>query len=358
MYFLLERYFIKLFFKNLLLILFIIISAVCLISFLRIANQLSTSDANILLIIKLTFLKAYIIVEKILPIIFHIATLAFIVKLLHDREIIAIKSLGITIWKLIIPVGILVLLIGSLLVTVLNPIGHFMLQHYNKIYSRLMHTDNTIVVGKLGIWFKDDNQQRSIIINAQHIDPLKKLLQKPVFTITYKDSSKNKIIYAESAVLTKKGWDLKTVIVVNIKEPKKTFLPKYHLSSNLSFNKLYSVLDRTQPQSFWRLLGIPRSQLTQKQFNYFVKLCLTPFTLLASFLIAILTLLQATKRINYFRNAFISIIANFLFFTCISTIRKLPIYHTINNFAINTIPLVFVIGLSILFLLYKEEAKK
>ena len=359
MYFLIERYFIKSFIQNLFLTFIVLYSIAYLISFLQLANQFSTIDISIILIMKLTLLQCYTVIEKIIPIVFHIATLCFIIRLIHYQEIIAIKSLGLNIWRMIIPITSIIFILGILLTTVFNPIGHFMFQRYEKIHLRLVNQDNTIIVGKIGIWFKDEDKKKNIIINAKNIDYNKKSLTNVIFTIQYKNSNKQLIAYGETAILTKNGWTLKNVTLINPRKLSKNHFSSYYIPSSLSFNKLYSTLDNITDRSFWRLLNMFNTeQLTPKQKNHFIKLCLMPLTLIVSFFIGIFPLLHFVRINNLFIKAFISITIHLLFFISISFINKLSLYNYLTGFTINIAPLLIFISLSMLILLYKEESTK
>ncbi len=155
-----DRYFIRLWFKNLLIIILLSSSIAFLVDFVELSKP---KDMNLINAMRLAILKNYHATQAISVFIILLTTSITYYSLSYKRELMAIFSLGRSHIYLIKPSIICVILYHVIGSVVLNPIDSLLLSKYQELERSLavqnqsidnIKNENSIHLSDSGLWFK------------------------------------------------------------------------------------------------------------------------------------------------------------------------------------------------------------
>lgn len=192
-------------------------------------------------------------IQMLLPFIVLTASLITLSRLNHSQEIVAAKSVGVSVWQFIGGISALVGLIAILQLAIINPMSAV-------LNARLLNLENKMSAGngaalsisETGMWIREVYDQRESIINIKHINLQTKELRHITFQNFAPSGHYVGRIDAESATLDRGFWHLK-----NVKKwtGRDSGFPHQELviPSHLSLNKILESNTPPESLSFWQL---------------------------------------------------------------------------------------------------------
>ena len=267
-------------------------------------------DVNISLPVFLTLLFVPNTIIKLIPFIVFFSSMWYFVSLNNKKEILTLKTFGVSNLKIIMSLSLTAFLFGTFIVLAINPITSVMVKSYENIKSNhSSYIDHLVSINKNGVWIKENNINERRIINAKKIIN-NNLIEATILVLNQKNLI-IKRIESESINISSNEWKLKKVTIYEEKKDDAgvfdvVLKDKLVLKSMYNADKIYSAYKNLDTISFWELIteyeklkdrGYPQKYLNEK-INIFISL---PFFLLLMVILAsILTMHQRAKTQNVY----------------------------------------------------------
>ena len=163
-------------------------------------------------IFELVILNTPQTISQILPLIVLLATIAFFLSLARSSELIATRASGRSaMGALVAPVGVVVVL-GTLATTTLNPIVAATSKKYNEL-SQIYRTGgvSTLSISTEGLWLRQGTDDGQMVIRAWRSNPDASVLYDVTFLAYEEIGTPVRRIHADSAELKDGQWLLRNV---------------------------------------------------------------------------------------------------------------------------------------------------
>ena len=206
-------------------------------------------------IAEITLLKLPSHIQLLLPFIILTASIMTLWRLSQTQELIAARSIGLSIWKIIGGLIALVISIGCLYLFVLNPLGAAMSSRVAVLESTVFnHAANQLAVSETGLWLREGGDGYQSILRAQNVD---------ADTLTFSDVSFYnfthageylKRVDAKSVTLESGKWHLKNVTTW-VSEGVPQTSDAEQIETNLTLEKIQESNANPETISFWKLPG-------------------------------------------------------------------------------------------------------
>ena len=299
-------------------------------------NYFKDHDVGILVPTFMAFLRVAGLIYNLFPFIILISTVFLFTKLIHSDELTAIRSAGISNFKIILIPSFLALWIGILIIVVLSPVlSAFTEKYYNIKNEYTKNSDYLAAITVNGIWIKEKKENGTNIIRAS------KMRSPELLDVSIYQYDNNYIpvkrIEAESANIQSKIWKLKNVKVYG-KDKNKNIekINEYAFVSAYDMSNIQSLYSNLETISFWSLKNLIkvyelRGYSTKEVEIKFQTSIAFPFFLLSMVLLAGTSMLGARFRGRYIGYVLFSIITSIIvyffndFSKALGDTDKLPI---------------------------------
>ena len=319
-----NRYIIKEFLKNLLIVIGVIFSIILIITLLEEFNYFkSKQDLKFIQFIIFTFLKIPNLLFNLFPFIVLFTGILFYLKIYNYNEIISLRIMGYSNIQIILIPALTCFVLGYLIIFTVVPFTSSLLKYYEELKSEYDQTKNLVFVNETGIWIIDKNENDKNIIRIEKID--KNFSTISQITIYNYDKNNNfiKRIDANDGSIKENNWQLNKVNIIsaNNKKNKDNYLNSYDYKSNIKINELRDIYKNTDTTS---LLDINKEMLILEDKGYSItdlkiryqKLISFPIYLLAMSILSGLMIINLGKTSNYLKygsyGVIISIVIYFL----------------------------------------------
>ena len=319
-----NRYIIKEFLKNLLIVIGVIFSIILIITLLEEFNYFkSKQDLKFVQFIIFTFLKIPNLLFNLFPFIVLFTGILFYLKIYNYNEIISLRVMGYSNIQIILIPALTCFVLGYLIIFTVVPFTSSLLKYYEELKSEYDQTKNLVFVNETGIWIIDKNENDKNIIRIEKID--KNFSSISQITIYNYDKNNNfiKRIDANEGTIKENNWQLNKVNIIsaNNKKNKDNYLNSYDYKSNIKINELRDIYKNTDTTS---LLDINKEMLILEDKGYSItdlkiryqKLISFPIYLLAMSILSGLMIINLGKTSNYLKygsyGVIISIVIYFL----------------------------------------------
>jgi len=319
-----NRYIIKEFLKNLLIVIGVIFSIILIITLLEEFTYFkSKQDLKFIQFIIFTFLKIPNLLFNLFPFIVLFTGILFYLKIYNYNEIISLRVMGYSNIQIILIPALTCFVLGYLIIFTVVPFTSSLLKYYEELKSEYDQTKNLVFVNETGIWIIDKNENDKNIIRIEKIDKNFSTINQ--ITIYNYDKNNNfiKRIDANDGTIKENNWQLNKVNIIsanNIKS-KDNYLNSYDYKSNIKINELRDIYKNTDTTS---LLDINKEMLILEDKGYSIidlkiryqKLISFPIYLLAMSILSGLMIINLGKTSNYLKygsyGVIISIVIYFL----------------------------------------------
>ena len=259
-------YLIKIYLKNIILVLLIFLFLIFLVDFIEIYRRASekinfnnNSDDNFFsILIYLSLLKSPNTVKNILPISILISSVLTFVKWRQNNYFVIVRTIGISLKKTIFPPCILVLSLGFLSLIFLHPLANYSKKKYETLENQYFghKVEESVSLSKNGIWIRKKISDGFLIIKAQSVAKNKNVLNNvEIFKFDINNNFINKLI-ANTASLQKnilklkkgKNFDPKIIdksfdsFSIQLSSNFKTFNLTSEIAENMNIAELYNYV--------------------------------------------------------------------------------------------------------------------
>ena len=257
-------YLIKIFLKNILLVLLIFLFLIFLVDFIEIYRRASekinfnNNDNFISILIYLSLLKSPLTIKNILPISILISSILTFIKWRQNNYFVIVRTVGISLKKTIFLPCVLVLFIGLLSIFFLHPLANYCNYEYKSLENKYFghKVEETISLSKNGIWIRKKTNDGFLIIKSENITKNKNILNNvEIFRFDNNNNFIDKIIANTASLqgnilLLKKGKNLNPqiknkffdIFSIKLSNKFKTFNLNSELAENMNLFDLYNYI--------------------------------------------------------------------------------------------------------------------
>jgi lipopolysaccharide export system permease protein len=214
-------------------------------------------------------------------------------RLSRTSELTVIRGVGISVWNFLAPILAVCALLGTLNMTVLNPIGAALQRRTQRLsYKYEISRANPMLFSQSGLWLKERSDLTQSFIYAEYIRKDGDVLNAKNLTIFVTDLNSHflKRIEAASAVLKSKNLGLERVTMVDPRLFEEHF-DRYDYPTSLTVDKIEENSSAPETFSFWELPGFIRffeesGFSARKHRSHFYMLLFMPVMLCAMLFVA------------------------------------------------------------------------
>ncbi|MDD3669250.1 MAG: LptF/LptG family permease [Alphaproteobacteria bacterium] len=256
-------------------------------------------------ILLLTLLKLPQTIQLILPFIVLLAGLIFGLKMSRTSELVVMRSVGLSVWNLILPVISSVFLLGVVVVTIFNPFSSLMAERYARLSERVgMTYSSPFSWTEDGLWLREvrpDNTTMVLRANRIRNDGRQVFFSNPsVFELSAEGTLLSQT-EGKSGVLQSNAFVIRNAFVIYPDQESGALEPEQSFQTDLDLEKILEKFDDPNTMSFWRFprfIGFLKEAgfATNIHEMYFHELLAMPIVLVAMVLVAIAFALPQTTR--------------------------------------------------------------
>ena len=349
----LDRYFISLFFKKLLILSVIFFCLSFTLTIFEEITFLSKSTSAFYLPFMLAIFDAPTTLLEIFPFVILIAAQLFFIELIKKKEIELIKINNLNNFYLIKLLAICSFLFGIIIITIYYPVSSklkFIYSDIKNVYSEdgkyLKHLNDN------GIWIKDEIKNEIYIINgAEKKDPFLKDVFISKFDNNF-DLIEN--IFAKNVDITSDKWVIQNPII--FKDNRQIRLEKnIILNTHFNINKINSAFRNLNSFNLFQLIEIKNENKllgysSQDIDLHFLKIISLPIYFTILVIISALIMLNIKKNKPYIFHVLLGISLSVIIyyinniFNVFGLTNKIPIYLSI-FFPMIFLGIISIIGL-------------
>ena len=339
------NYLIKLHLKHLITIFVIFFVLIFFIDFIelyrRTSNKIGFTDTENVIFTELlfmTFLKAPNVMQKILPLTVLIGSIVTFLKWRQNNYFVIIRSIGISMWKMIIPICINVFILGILSIILLNPVSSIFNKKYNVLEKNIFSHKklDKFSLNTKGLWIMKKDNNQDFIINARTINKNKNVLsQVLVFKSDQQKRFKSKII-AKHGIIFNNSLILKEGTIfsrnnIPTKFNSMILIKNYNIKSFNILSEKPQNLDFISLYQYIKLMNVSGINISN-HLVYLLKILCQPILMVSMILISASLILRNNEREFPISITSITLIIGFIIYFVADLIFALGSMEKINPF--------------------------
>ena len=230
-----------------------LLTIIVLFDFAELQRRAGSKEIALAMKFNMVFLRVPYLLEQVLPFLVFTAALFVFWRMNRTNELVIFRSCGVSLWRLILPIGITALIIGCINLTAFNPLSSAMQARYEKLEKRYFSkAKEGIKVASTGIWLPEKMGPNQAIYRADKIDLEKLEFQNLNIIIS---SPENKLVERIDAKFAqihgnrlelKDGWD------VFVGKPAQPFSQKT-IETFFDRKIIENMKIKRESVSFWKL---------------------------------------------------------------------------------------------------------
>ena len=346
-----------------LLVLTLVVGLFDLIELLRQASRGET--AGFFDALTMAILKAPQMMHIILPFVSLLAGLIFCLIFNRSSELIVMRAVGLSVWNIIAPLAIVVVLIGVLDTAVFSPLTAWTARRYERMEERLGFTHSTpLVWSEDGFWLREQLADGGVqVLRASQIIQDKQQVSLKNVSVFELDADGTFVQQTEGGQATLQDGFLsieKPFVIDPVNETGSARDFK-EFPTELSLDRILEKFDDPQTMSFWRfprfIQFLKESGFSTAQHTmYFHELIAWPMFLLSMLLIAIaLTVSSGNRQGKTFAKVLMVVGGGFLLYFVSRVTNVLGLSGSLPYFLAAWGPSLICIPLCLSALLHLED---
>ncbi|PIZ32375.1 MAG: hypothetical protein COY39_05735 [Alphaproteobacteria bacterium CG_4_10_14_0_8_um_filter_37_21] len=223
-------------------------------------------------LLEITLLKLPFYFQMFYPFIIMVASQVTLWRFNQSQEIIAVRSLGFSVWQILSSLILSVLALSILNLAVFNPISAMTQNRADVLYTSLFkkNGNSQFSINESGLWLREKTQNKASVINIETYNLAKNIfLNVNIFETTATGALEQRYM-ATKATLNDGFWLLEDVKSWNINYGEKD-LSTLHVKTDLSIKKILESNAKPETISFWSLssfiTGLKKSGLSDLRYN-------------------------------------------------------------------------------------------
>ncbi|WP_425409395.1 LPS export ABC transporter permease LptG [Hyphococcus sp.] len=295
-----------------------LILLVDLIENLRFAGKFAEGSFG--LAASLTLLRTPSLTQMLTPFVFLFGSIWMFHELNRRSEISVMRSAGLSVWRLIGPAALIAAVAGLVLITIIDPLSANLRAQAESLKNREQGLDRNLVqVFGDGIWLRQQDANKKLIINAENFDEQRSALERVTIWRFDTNNAFEERIDADEAFLSGKTLELHDARLRSPVSQGARYTPIFAVETPLSAVNLRERVAPPETMSIWRLpefiLLAEAAGLPTIRYNIrFHDLCSTPLKLLAMVLIAAAFSMRPARAGGAIQLVLFSILAGFILY--------------------------------------------
>ncbi|MHA1558468.1 MAG: LptF/LptG family permease [Alphaproteobacteria bacterium] len=204
-------------------------------------------------ITEMVFLKIPEHTDKLLPFIFFLATIICLWRFNINNEIIAFRSIGLSIKQIITSLSLTGIAIGVFFLIFIHPIEIVMnvrLEHFEeRIFKKVI---KPLSISLSGIWFQEQQDNKKTIVHAPIVHLNTHTFYQVSFYVFNQEEIYKEHFYAKKVLLKDNFWILYDVWHWNI-DNQKNFYKEIEIPTKLSLSQIKDHYTDPSWISFWKM---------------------------------------------------------------------------------------------------------
>jgi lipopolysaccharide export system permease protein len=264
---------------------------IILSSFIEFSKMTYAKEVNLNIITQLVLMKYPYLIQKTIPFAMFLSCIYCLTNMMKSSELIVARSFGISAWGFLFPILICTLFFGIFMITGFNSLSSILIAKQEKLSQKYIKNDNnSIIFSNSGLWLKEKDKDRNLIIHANSAYSKDVILSQVDFFELDNNNGFINRINAKHAILKDNFWlleDVKILSATKIAE----FHKNYKIPTKLVLTKLQDSFSSPESISIWELpnfiSNIKKTGLSATRHSlYFLTLLIYPFFLCSMVLIA------------------------------------------------------------------------
>lgn len=259
------------------------------------------SEATFPLVMGMAILKLPALSQKLLPFAALFGGMLALARLTRSNELTVSRAAGVSVWQFLAPALAITLILGTIAVTIYNPVASAMLSRYAELEGKLLRGRTSLLaLSGSGLWLRDTDAEGQVVIHALRVAGDGVELYDAIFLFYEGNDRFIRRVDATTARLGEGRWFLENVLVTGPDRPAESaeFL---ELSTEMTLNRIRDSFAPPETLSFWSLPGFIAT-LENSGFSalrhrlHFYSTIAVPFLLCAMVLIAAPFSLRLTRK--------------------------------------------------------------
>ncbi len=334
--FLINKYLVTEFLKTFLVVILVFCCLGLVLNLFEEISYFKNYDVGIILPIILSLMIIPSIVINMLPFILFISSMWVFIKLKNNRDILSLKTFGISNLSFLILFSLSSVFISSVTLFAINPMTSVIVKYYEDIKGKYdLDKSHLASINTNGIWIREKSEKKINIIKSQRIEG-DLLTNVSIYKFDESNALTERIEGAQ-ADISNNPWIIQDGFKISfLEESKKEVFQRLEFKSTFNKEKLSSIYSNLDTISFYNLLtnmdkliskGYNRMLLEEKKHFY---LSLPFFLILMVCLAGIFTLGSNDRRQNTYYILLSIIICVIIFYfknfsTALGTTERIPL---------------------------------
>ncbi len=357
----LSEYIVKNFLKNFIFIFLIFAGLIFIIDFVELLREVQSKEVAISKLVEAVLYKIPYLVISLLPFIFLFSSTLTFSKFNNNFELAAIKSIGVSIWSLVIPLFFSIFVLSAIFVFIFQPISAVLLDYNSVLGAKIIGGgNNKISIQEKGIWLHEsDNSTQEKIIKIMKVKKDKNIFSNITVFIAGENKDFQESYKAQDGFF-KEG----NLTLINVKK----FLPgeeakeidKLDIRTELTPKQIQENIPIPDEIKFWKIPSFIKL-LKQAGFSplkheyYYYNLIMSPLLNIALVLIGLVFSLSLPRKgrvgVSLLSSAITGVIVFFIVkvFNILALTSVLPVYLSL------LIPFISILLVFLLRLIQIEE---
>jgi len=336
-------------------------SLILLFEFIELIRRASTkTGVGVSLVFKMAFLKTPFIIQKIIPLLILYATVLTFKRLHKYYELIIIRTSGLSIAQILLPILSAVFLFSCFDLVVFNPLSAALKKQFDRLELRhLKQKSSQLTLSDTGLWLKQQEESGYTIIRAERIDLQSKNLSGVSFFMFDTPDVFKEQISAKTAFIKSGYWELISASQ-KLSHENPVFHPKILFKTDFTLEGIEDHFTPPETLSFWELPTFIKI-LERAGFSgishrfYWESLLAKPFFMLGMVLLAACFSFHWEREQSWGWAISKTTLAGFSLYILNDVMRALALSMAIPIGVALWVPAISIILISISFLLHVEN---
>ncbi len=256
----LSRYFAQQMLKGMGMVFAVCFILITLVDLVDMGRRTSGQEfATIGLIIEMSLMRITPYVEKFLPFATLFGAMWANYSLARHSELVVARAAGVSVWQVLAPAIAIAIGLGSIVISVWNPISAAMLNRYERLEAKYLENGTDLLsVSESGVWLRQADRTSTAVIHADESAKQGIELTKVSVYRYNKNDEFIERLEASKARLHDDHWTLYDVMIVRVDDAP-FFLPRLELSTSLTPTTIRDSFVSPEALSFWALPGFIKS---------------------------------------------------------------------------------------------------
>lgn len=224
----------------------------------------NTRGISFFLLLQMVLLKLPTTAEKVYPFAVMIGAMVTLARLTRSSELIVARAAGVSVWQFLLPGVVVAFALGTLFVTVVNPIAAITIGAYDRLEGRyITGKPSTLSISPSGLWLRQTDEENipfgtsaanEYIIHAVRMNQSNYALENVIIFLF--DAAHHFVgrVDAPSARLASNEWIIENA-TLSAPEAIAKHVDEYRMPTQLTLNHIQDSFSEPETFSFWELPG-------------------------------------------------------------------------------------------------------